>query len=172
MTVTFSIKQIEELLFQQNRRDDAFFKMLRQDERKGVQTLLKRYDSHQKKQMMLEAMHEKMTEHENQLRLEGYFHIAGLDEVGRGPLAGPVVAAAVILPPTFKLLGLTDSKKLSKQKRQEFSAMIKQEAIAYSIQMVHATEIDQINIYQATKKAMNKAIVELDQKLIKNLIIY
>ncbi|TWI55140.1 ribonuclease HII [Halalkalibacter nanhaiisediminis] len=162
--MTLSIKQIEEQLLQRNKVDEALLAMLDNDERKGVQTLLKRYHSREKKRMMLENMHQEMTQYENQLRLDGFTQIAGLDEVGRGPLAGPVVVAAVILPETFKLLGLTDSKKLSKIKRQEFSDIIKRESVTYTIQMIHAEEIDRINIYQATKQAMMKAVEEIDRK--------
>lgn len=159
-----SVKKIEEQLFQSREVDEALLDILQKDDRKGVQAALKRYYLRRKQQLLLEEMHEQMNEYENRLRQEGYCHIAGIDEVGRGPLAGPVVAAAVILPPTFKLLGLTDSKKLSKQKRQVFSDRIKQEAVAYSIQMVHAAQIDQINIYQATKQAMTKAVEEIQEK--------
>jgi ribonuclease HII len=76
-------------------------------------------------------------------------------------LAGPVVAAAVVLPDSFKLLGLTDSKKLSKEKREYFYQEIKAQAIAYSVQMVHAPQVDEINIYQATKLAMTNAVKAL-----------
>ena len=84
----------------------------------------------------------------------GFNNIAGVDEVGRGPLIGPVVTACVVLPHNFKLEGLTDSKKLSEKKRNEFCEYIKQNALAYSIGVVGPEEIDEINIYQASKKAM------------------
>lgn len=131
---------------------------LRKDERKGVQKLLKRYDSMKQKTIELENMHKEMSQYEKALHKEGYVHIAGLDEVGRGPLAGPVVAAAVILPHDFKLLGLTDSKKLSKEKREAFYDVIVEQAICYSVAMVHAAEIDELNIYESTKVAMSNAV--------------
>ncbi len=157
-----SVKELEEKLLHRREIDDATIEMLKKDERKGVQRLLKRYETMKQKELALEQMHLQMTEYESNLRKEGFVHIAGLDEVGRGPLAGPVVAAAVILPSDFKLLGLTDSKKLSKEKRDMFFDVITNEAIAYSIQMVHAAEIDEINIYESTKLAMSRAVKEMN----------
>lgn len=90
--------------------------------------------------------------------------IAGVDEVGRGPLIGPVVAAAVILPVNFKLDGLTDSKKLSEKKREEFYQIIKEEAISIGIGIISEKRIDEINIYEATKEAMKEAINNLSVK--------
>ncbi len=87
--------------------------------------------------------------------------IAGLDEAGRGPLAGPVVAAAVILDPDYPIEGLNDSKQLTHKKRIALADQIKQHAIAYSIVFISETIIDQINIYQASKKAMLEAVSQL-----------
>jgi len=84
--------------------------------------------------------------------------ICGVDEAGRGPLAGPVCAAAVILPPNIEICGLDDSKKLSDKRRRELFPVIKEQAIAYSIAFVDQCEIDDINILQATLLAMQKAI--------------
>lgn len=95
----------------------------------------------------------------------GFNNIAGVDEVGRGPLIGPVVTACVVLPHNFKLEGLTDSKKLSEKKRNEFCEYIKQNALAYSIGVVGSEEIDEINIYQASKKAMLLAIEDIRKKI-------
>ena len=95
----------------------------------------------------------------------GFNNIAGVDEVGRGPLIGPVVTACVVLPHNFKLEGLTDSKKLSEKKRNEFCEYIKQNALAYSIGVVGPEEIDEINIYQASKKAMLLAIEDIRRKI-------
>lgn len=102
---------------------------------------------------------------ENQLYATGIQFIAGVDEVGRGPLAGPVVAAAVILPKEFHVLGIDDSKKLSEKKRELLFEQIKEHAICYGIGMVEHDEIDEINILEATKKAMKKAIEQADEKL-------
>ena len=95
----------------------------------------------------------------------GFNNIAGVDEVGRGPLIGPVVTACVVLPHNFKLEGLTDSKKLSEKKRNEFCEYRKQNALAYSIGVVGPEEIDEINIYQASKKAMLLAIEDIRKKI-------
>ncbi|MBR2678827.1 MAG: ribonuclease HII [Bacilli bacterium] len=95
---------------------------------------------------------------ERKLRKEGYTLIGGVDEVGRGPLVGPVVAACCILPEKFNLDGLTDSKKLTEKKRDYFFEEIKKQAISYGIGIVDEKRIDEINIYQATKEAMIQAI--------------
>lgn len=96
--------------------------------------------------------------YERDLRKKGYTLIGGVDEVGRGPLVGPVVAACVILPEDFHLDGLTDSKKLSEAKRDYFYEEIKKQAISYGIGIISEKRIDEINIYEATKEAMMEAI--------------
>ena len=101
------------------------------------------------------------TYYEKQLRLQGVTLIAGIDEAGRGPLAGPVVAAAVILPEHFDLLGLTDSKKLSAKKREQLFGPIRQQALAVGVGFVHAEEVDEINILQATLRSMCQAVSRL-----------
>ncbi|WP_227935792.1 ribonuclease HII [Alkalihalobacillus deserti] len=160
--MSLSIKELEEKILHTKELDETLFVSLQSDKRIGVQKLLKRYEAIQLKINTLKEMHEEMTQYEIDIRHQGYTCIAGIDEVGRGPLAGPVVAAAVILPENFKLLGLTDSKKLSKEKREVFAEVIKEQAVAFSIQMVHAVEIDEINIYESTKLAMKRAVQELD----------
>lgn len=90
--------------------------------------------------------------------------ICGVDEAGRGPLAGPVCAAAVILPPNAEIPGLNDSKKLSDKKRRELYPIIKEQAIAYGIAFADHNEIDEINILQATYLAMERAINQLSVK--------
>lgn len=96
---------------------------------------------------------------ENGLRV-----ICGVDEAGRGPLAGPVCAAAVILPPHIQIPGLNDSKKLSDKKRRELFPVIKEQAIAYGIGIATQEEIDEINILQATFLAMERAMAQLQLK--------
>ena len=95
---------------------------------------------------------------------EGYQIICGVDEAGRGPLAGPVVAAAVILPPHAEIPGLNDSKKLSDKRRRELFPVIKEQAVAYGIGIADHREIDEINILQATYLAMERAMAQLDTK--------
>ncbi len=101
---------------------------------------------------------------ERELKKSGYKLIGGVDEVGRGPLVGPVVAACVILPDSFKLEGLTDSKKLSEKKRDYYFEEIKKQAISYGIGIVSEARIDEINIYEATREAMIIAINNCNPK--------
>lgn len=102
-----------------------------------------------------------LTYFEKKLRLQGVTLIAGIDEAGRGPLAGPVVAAAVILPETVDLPGLTDSKKLSEKKREQLFGPIRQQALAVGVGFAHAEEVDEINILQATVQSMCRAVQRL-----------
>ena len=99
-----------------------------------------------------------MLQHERRLWASGRTYVAGVDEVGRGPLAGPVVAAAVILPQDFDVLGIDDSKKLSPKKREELCAVIKEKALAWAIGWQGPEVIDAVNILEATKKAMAEAV--------------
>lgn len=105
-----------------------------------------------------------LLQYERELYNEGIEFIAGVDEVGRGPLYGPVVTAAVILPKGYSLEGLTDSKKLTPKKRDKFYDIIMQDAIAVSVGMKDAKTIDVVNIYEATKLAMMEAINGLSVK--------
>ena len=104
-------------------------------------------------------------QYERELIKNGINLIAGIDEVGRGPLVGPVVTAAVILPVNYKLEGLTDSKKLTPKKRDKFYDIIMHDAISVSIGMKDAKVIDEVNIYEATKLAMKQAIDKVNKKL-------
>ena len=106
-----------------------------------------------------------LREYENKLESEGYKYIGGTDEVGRGPLVGPVVAACCVLGKDFKLDGLTDSKKLTEKKRDLYAAYIKEHALAYGIGIVSPEEIDKINILEASRKAMMIAIAEVRKKI-------
>ena len=105
-----------------------------------------------------------MWEFEHKYAQEGYRAICGVDEAGRGPLAGPVCAAAVILPPDIDIPGLNDSKKLSDKKRRELLPVICENAIAYGIAFANHKEIDEINILQATYLAMERAMNALPIK--------
>lgn len=121
------------------------------------------------KQERLEKMKEdliRMSEIENRLYADGIdgrevHTIAGVDEVGRGPLAGPVVTAAVILPKDFDVLGVNDSKKLSEKRREELFLQIKEKAVAVSIGIRDHQRIDEINILNATREAMTEAVAGL-----------
>ncbi len=103
-------------------------------------------------------------QYEEQLEDLGIKYIAGVDEVGRGPLAGPVVAAAVILPLNLRIKGINDSKKLSLKKRNELYKIILNEALAVNVSFIDERVIDEINIYEATKKGMLEAISGLKIK--------
>lgn len=102
--------------------------------------------------------------YENEAKAEGYNTVCGIDEAGRGPLAGPVCAAAVILPDGCIIDGVNDSKKLSEKKREQLFDVIKETAVAYSIATADEKEIDEINILQATYLAMNRAFQGLKIK--------
>ncbi len=105
------------------------------------------------------------TIYEKELYKSGIEYIAGVDEVGRGPLVGPVVSACVVLPKNYKLEGLTDSKKLSEKKRNEFYDIIMKDAIGVGIGIVDNNTIDEINIYEASKKSMYMAINNVKCKI-------
>ena len=105
-----------------------------------------------------------MWAYEEELFAQGYKLVCGIDEAGRGPLAGPVCAAAVILPPNLEIPGLTDSKKLTDKKRRELMPIIKEQAVAWGIGFASHQEIDEINILQATFLAMERALAELSVK--------
>lgn len=113
-----------------------------------------------KREEKLRSKFIEMTRIENELFGAGFKYIGGVDEVGRGPLAGPVVAACVILPRDFAVLGVDDSKKLSEKRREELALLIKDSALAYGIGMEDEKVIDDINILNATKQAMKRAVEE------------
>ena len=104
-------------------------------------------------------------EYEEKLYNAGVEFIGGVDEVGRGPLVGPVVAACCVLPRNFVLEGLTDSKKLSEKRRDEYNEYIKEHALAYAISEVSPEVIDEVNIYEATKIAMKDAIEKVREQI-------
>lgn len=157
-----TIKEIKEQLASIQRLDDPLLTELEQDSRSGVfQAIAKRKKEIQKRLDEDERL-EKMLAYENELYTQGIQLIAGVDEVGRGPLAGPVVAAAVILPKACKIPGLNDSKKIPKSKHKEIYEAVLQNAIAIGIGIKDNQVIDQVNIYEATKLAMMEAIGQLE----------
>ena len=119
----------------------------------------------QEREQFLREKLQTMQVYERDLRAAGKRCIAGVDEVGRGPLVGPVVAACVILPEDFDVLGVDDSKKLSEKKREQLYDAILSEALAYGIGMQDNANIDEINILEATKEAMRCAILEAERAL-------
>ena len=156
-----TIKEIKEQLASIQRLDDPLLTELEQDSRSGViQAIAKRKKEIQKRLDEDERL-EGMLAYEKELYTQGIQLIAGVDEVGRGPLAGPVVAAAVILPKGCKIPGLNDSKKIPKSKHKEIYEAVLQNAIAIGIGVKDNHVIDQVNIYEATKLAMMEAIGQL-----------
>ena len=119
----------------------------------------------------LEEKYDALYAYEREYHAKGYSVIAGIDEAGRGPLAGPVVAGCCILDPDVKILGLDDSKKLSEKKREELFIEIKEKALAWTVCEVSAEVIDQINILEATKKAMRTCVEEISRKMRPDLLL-
>ncbi len=119
----------------------------------------------------LEEKYDALYAYEREYHAKGYSVIAGIDEAGRGPLAGPVVAGCCILDPDVKILGLDDSKKLSEKKREELFAEIKEKALAWTVCEVSAEVIDRINILEATKKAMRTCVEEISKKIRPDLLL-
>ena len=157
-----TIKEIKEQLANIQRLDDPLLTELEQDGRSGViQAIAKRKKEIQKHLDEDERL-EGMLAYEKECYARGMELIAGVDEVGRGPLAGPVVAAAVILPKACKIPGLNDSKKIPKSKHKEIFEAVLQNAIAIGIGVKDNHVIDQVNIYEATKLAMMEAIGQLE----------
>ena len=105
-----------------------------------------------------------LKEHENELREKGFKTICGIDEAGRGPLAGPVVVASVIMPANSMIEGVNDSKKISEKKREKIYDQILEEAVSYGIAIIGQDEIDEINILNATKKGLTISLQELTEK--------
>ena len=159
-----SIKEIKLILEEIQTLSDERLTELRSDNRKGVQDLIAKFERQFAKKAERAAHFEEMQSFERAAKQKGYRMIAGIDEVGRGPLAGPVVAAAVILPEGMEDIGLDDSKKLSAKKREEIFEMIKEQAVAIGIGIVDAFTIDKINIYEASKVAMKRAIELLPEQ--------
>ena len=153
------VSQIKELIenIEYNQYEEYIIK-LENDERKSVKDLAKKLrnkiQAHENEMARLELINQ----FENEGYYRGYLSIGGIDEAGRGPLAGPVVASVVVFEPNTKIEGVNDSKKLSEAKREELFDIIKEKAIDYGIGIVNNNEIDEINILNATYLAMKKAL--------------
>ncbi len=154
-----SVKEIKETV--DNLSTDKYLEyidVLKRDERKSVQNIAikmaKKLDLIRKEEERLELINT----YEKEGYSKGYLYIGGIDEAGRGPLAGPVVASVVVFKPNTKIEGINDSKKLSEAKREELFDIIKEQAIDYGIGIVNNEEIDEINILNATYLAMKKAL--------------
>lgn len=154
-------KEVQAKLSEITNESDPFLEKCRTDSRKGVQQLVEKWLKKYKQEKMNEQQFYNMLSYERKARKRGFQLIAGIDEVGRGPLAGPVVAAAVILKEDCYIPGLTDSKKLSAAMRDKFYELIKENALDIGIGIITPEVIDKVNIYEATKLAMKSAIKDL-----------
>jgi len=157
-----TIKEVKERLAMIDELDHPLFEELILDGRAGVQAAISKRKRELQKQVDEDLRLEKMLAYEKELYAQGIDLIAGVDEVGRGPLAGPVVAAAVILPKACKIPGLNDSKKIPKSKHKEIYEAVLQNAVAIGIGIKDNQVIDQVNIYEATKLAMMESIGQLE----------
>jgi ribonuclease HII len=137
---------------------------LKDDARSGAQRLLAKYEKSVHKEEKEKNRQEALLKYEREAKSKGFQWVAGVDEAGRGPLAGPVVAAAVILSPGEVPAGVDDSKKLSHEKREELFPKIQEKALGVGVGQASVQEIDELNIYRAAQLAMERAIKALDPK--------
>lgn len=159
-----TIKEIQQRLELVTDLADPFLAEAANDLRSGVQKAIEKRKRVIQAELDEDLRLEQMLRYEKELYQAGYLAIAGIDEVGRGPLAGPVVAAAVILPPGCKIKGLNDSKKIPKKKHQEIYQAVLDNALAVGIGLMDNDIIDRVNIYEATKLAMKEALSKLSLK--------
>ena len=157
-----TIKEIREALAKITELSSPLFKEFEKDSRSGVQKEIQKRKKALQAEIDENLRLEAMLSYEKDLYSKGTSLIAGVDEVGRGPLAGPVVAAAVILPKNCKIKGLNDSKKIPKKKHEEIFQAVKDNALTIAIGIMDNHVIDQVNIYEATKLAMKEAISQLE----------
>ncbi len=155
-----SLKELRaELLAPNCAVSEAILKALEKDPRYGAQELAQAIRKRKLENLTESRRLDQLLQFELELWKQGIRRIAGVDEAGMAPLAGPVVAAAVILPRRYKLAGLDDSKKIIKEnRRQELALQIKQDAVSWSVGRAEAEEIDRINIYQSGLLAMKRAV--------------
>lgn len=154
--IALLLQQVEETAWPQ------LLAALQRDSRRSVQAMAQRLQRQMEKQEVERQRVAAMWQFEQQAKTRGYQWIAGTDEVGRGPLAGPVVAAAVILPENVELPEIKDSKKLTEQQREHLNQLIQEQAVAWAIAEVSEKEIDAINILEASRLAMQKAVEGLN----------
>ncbi|WP_105209186.1 ribonuclease HII [Streptococcus suis] len=159
-----TIKEVTALLTQVDSLGSPVWSKLAQDNRAGAQAAIKKRRKELEKEAAEDARLEAMLSYEKALYENGVELIAGIDEVGRGPLAGPVVAAAVILPKGCKIRYLNDSKKIPKSKHEVIYQEVMERALAVGVGVKDAAVIDQVNIYEATKLAMLESLGQLSQE--------
>lgn len=159
---TLTVDEIKKLLGTLSGEEKTdMINQLKEDPRKTVKNLIAREERQSLKEKALQEKLITLKAIEMGLNQKGYRYICGIDEVGRGPLAGPLVTAAVIMKPDSKIIGIDDSKKLTHEKRIVLTKRILEDAVSYAICEVNPTTIDRINILQATKKGMSQAVSHL-----------
>jgi ribonuclease HII len=158
------MKTIKEITtaFKEATKEETWMAAYKEDERAAVQKAIASFEKRMEKQAKIQQAHDEKLAFDGAYLPHADAYVAGTDEAGRGPLAGPVVTAAVILPNYCQeLLGINDSKQLSKEKRNEYAKRIKEHALAYSIHFQSAQEIDRINILEASRESMEASIAQL-----------
>ncbi|MFQ9705798.1 MAG: ribonuclease HII [Limosilactobacillus pontis] len=159
-----TVKQIQKHLSQLTDRGDPYVTTLQTDTRKGVQQALTRFYRRIDRLNAVRAAFRRRFRYEEALWKDGCRYVAGMDEVGRGPLAGPVVTCAVILQPDFDLVEVTDSKQLTRHEREQLYLKIVNKAVEVSIAVNDRIAIDRLNIYAATQDAMIRAVQNLHHR--------
>ena len=157
-----TISEIREILL--GSPSEEFLAELEQDGRVAVKKLLQAYHKRVEKAAIERERFHKMLSYERQYYAEGAKLIAGVDEAGRGPLAGPLVIAAVVMPKEFFISGLNDSKQISASKRDKLYDEILQKALSVSVNVVSISNIDELNIYRATQQGMAEVLLHLDKQ--------
>lgn len=162
-TVDFQEMTVGEIRdqIQQKAPNKRQMKQLLADDRAGVRKVIESYLRAQERLVTEAARHERMWQYERAAKSLGYRLVAGIDEAGRGPLAGPVVVGAVILPEEIDLPGLNDSKQVKEETRDLLFDLIREQAVAYGIGVVEVEYIDRHNILQATFEGARRALQEL-----------
>ena len=157
-----TISEIREILL--GSPSEEFLAELEQDGRVAVKKLLQAYHKRVEKAALERERFHKMLSYERNYYEEGAKLIAGVDEAGRGPLAGPLVIAAVVMPQEFFISGLNDSKQISASKRDKLYDEILQKALSVSVNIVSISNIDELNIYRATQQGMAEVLLHLDKQ--------
>ena len=157
-----TISEIREILL--GSPSEEFLAELEQDGRVAVKKLLQAYHKRVEKAALERERFHKMLSYERLYYAEGAKLIAGVDEAGRGPLAGPLVIAAVVMPEEFFISGLNDSKQISASKRDKLYDEILQKALSVSVNVVSISNIDELNIYRATQQGMAEVLLHLDKQ--------
>jgi ribonuclease HII len=164
MTEKLTVKEVRDLFGKVNSDDDPLFAQFAHDPRAGVAKVIAQTRRRLRKQAAALDAFRGRFRYEDELWQQGIKYVAGMDEVGRGPLAGPVVTCAVILNSDFDLVGVTDSKQLTPREREELYLRIVDEAVEVSLAVNDAPVIDQLNIYAATQQAMIRAVEQLHHR--------